>query len=81
MYCMTPELTNLRLCCQSTGVISWDIARYTTVLIPPPALINRHHVVDNTTQARAREGSQLEGQEISGIASKRMINKILSGVI
>jgi hypothetical protein len=32
-------------------------------------------------QTRAREGSQLEGREISGIASRRKINEILSGVI
>jgi hypothetical protein len=42
-----------------------------------------HHVVDNTTPHTdsAREGSQLEGREISGIASRRKINEILSGVI
>jgi hypothetical protein len=42
-----------------------------------------HHVVDNTTPHTdsAREGSQLEGREISGIASRRKINEILGGVI
>jgi hypothetical protein len=32
-------------------------------------------------QTRARGGSQLEGREVSGIASRRKINEILSGVI